>query len=142
MNIRPQTIEKYVRFLNLIKQNEGQSKMISKLVEECGISCATPSIAQQLGLFVVNGQRIDKVNYSKVEPIMARRLIEKTNASTFRTPSPLKRVRVQKAVVKETPILPPSNLPIGNVISQILPNNVKIVELRILGIPLFKYTKS
>jgi hypothetical protein len=140
MNIRPQTIEKYVRFLNLIKQNEGNMVNMSEIKAKLGIGAITPKIAQQLGLFVLNGKRVTKVNYKNVEPIMARRLIEKSNDYTYKknanepiepitshSPSPLKRVRVHK---ENAPA------PIQKRVE------TKIVELRILGIPLFKYTKS
>lgn len=129
MNAREQTIKKYTNFLNIVKQNEGNSSIITKLVAECGVGSATPRIAQELGLFSINGFKIEKVNYNKAEPIMALRLIEKVNAYAQNKNRP---EFFKKQIDKKVISIP----------DPIQPKYEKVVELRILGIPLFKYTKS
>ncbi len=74
--IKKETIDKYVKFLNVMKEHEGREFNIEKAVKLYGINNSAPYYARDMGLLDFNGKKIHKVNFTVAEPIIARRLIK------------------------------------------------------------------
>ncbi len=74
--IKKETIDKYVKFLNVMKEHEGREFNIEKAVKLYGINNAAPYYARDMGLLDFNGKKIHKVNFTNAEPMIARRLIK------------------------------------------------------------------
>lgn len=101
MEIKKETIDKYVRFLNLVKKQEGKELSFKQASEMIKCSSKAHYFARDAGLIEFKGNKVTKVNFKVAEPIHARRLIEAMYTSCAKKedkPEPKAPVKVESKV--------------------------------------------
>jgi hypothetical protein len=106
-SIEPKTVEKYGRFLKIIKDSEGKEIDLNKVMESFHLPRSTAAYAKKFGLIDYKGKQILKANYdlvnNQVQPIVARRLIQQMNSIKKENDE---RKRLEKAGLQTNPTTP------------------------------------